>query len=203
MPMPESADLYEILQVHPAAQSEVIEAAYLRLAELNDPAHSPASDAVARLAEINGAYGILSDPQRRADYDAQRTGAVAGNGSELAGDAVVHDVVRAKSFQLVDDDGRTRAEMSLDFAGDPTLFMNDRDGNRRFAIAQRNDGSQHLTFSDQNSNWRLFVGEAVDGTPLLYMTDNVGNPRFSIQQDDDIQILQFSDQDDNVRLFVG
>ena len=39
--MPESEDLYEILQVHPSAHPEVIQAAYRRLALLYHPDHNP------------------------------------------------------------------------------------------------------------------------------------------------------------------
>ena len=201
MPTPEPADLYEILQVHPAAQAEVIQAAYQRLVELNDPAHNPAPDAVVRLAEINRAYEVLSDPQRRAAYDVQRT---SGNGGELAGDAAVHDVVRAKSFQLVDNSGQTRGEFSLNDGGSPMLIMNDSDGNCLFTIQQQADGSQALAFADQSGNARLVIGESGDGTPVLYTADQAGNHRFGIKQGaDGSQILIFGDPSGNVRLMVG
>ncbi len=35
--MPETEDLYEIMQVHPSAHPEVIQAAYRRLAQLYGP----------------------------------------------------------------------------------------------------------------------------------------------------------------------
>ena len=202
--MPESADLYEILQVHPAAHPEVIQAAYLRLAELNDPVHNPAPDAGARLAEINRAYGILSDPQQRTAYDAQRTGAAAGNGGELGGGAVVHDVVRAKSFQLVNDSGQTRAEMTLDADGDPMLFMNDRNGQRRFRIYQMTGGKFALVINDWQGKARLWLGEANDGTPMIFMTDRNGNRRFAIYQDESgQQEVVINDRQGNARLWIG
>jgi len=65
-------DLYEILQVSPNAEPEVIEAAYRRLARKYHPDVNPSPDAAARMKEINWAYEILSDPQKRAMHDAQR-----------------------------------------------------------------------------------------------------------------------------------
>ena len=204
MPTPEPTDLYEILQVHPAAHPEVIQAAYQRLAELNDPGLNPAPDAVAHLSEINRAYGVLSDPQQRAAYDVQRTSGAVDNGSELAGDAVVHDVVRAKSFQLVDYAGQTRGEFSLNDGGSPMLIMNDSDGNCHFTIQQQSDGSQVLAFADQSGNARLVIGESGDGTPVLYTADQAGNHRFGIKQGaDGSQVLIFGDPSGNVRLMVG
>ena len=63
-------DYYEILQVHPKAEPEVISAAYRRLAQMYHP-DSRRSDASAsaKMAEINEAKEVLSDPPRRARYD--------------------------------------------------------------------------------------------------------------------------------------
>ena len=71
--MAESQDLYEILQVHPSAHPEVINAAYRRLAFLYHPDKNPSADAAARMKRINLAYEILGDPSRRAEYDRTRT----------------------------------------------------------------------------------------------------------------------------------
>lgn len=61
--------LYEILQVDPRAEPEVLEAAFRRLARKYHPDVSPTSDSVERMKELNAAYQVLRDPARRADYD--------------------------------------------------------------------------------------------------------------------------------------
>ncbi len=71
-------DLYKILQVDPEAEPEVIQAAYRRLArkyhpDVADP--SAAAQAAARMAEINEAWAVLGDTQRRTAYDADRAAA--------------------------------------------------------------------------------------------------------------------------------
>ena len=61
---------YEILQVSPNAEGEVIQAAYKRLALKHHPdrnAQSPESGKEMR--NLNEAYEILSDPSRREAYD--------------------------------------------------------------------------------------------------------------------------------------
>ncbi|HEX7591831.1 MAG TPA: DnaJ domain-containing protein [Candidatus Limnocylindrales bacterium] len=63
-------DLYEILQVHPRAEAEVVRAAYRTLARKYHPDHG--GDAV-RMTQINDAWDVLGDPARRAVYDASRT----------------------------------------------------------------------------------------------------------------------------------
>lgn len=66
-------DLYKILQVDPDADTEVIEAAYKRLARRYHPDVNQAAWAEARMKELNSAYQTLRHPRRRALYDGQRT----------------------------------------------------------------------------------------------------------------------------------
>jgi DnaJ-domain-containing protein 1 len=61
--------LYEILQVDPRAEPEVLEAAFRRLARKYHPDVSQTSDSVERMKELNAAYEVLRDPARRAEYD--------------------------------------------------------------------------------------------------------------------------------------
>jgi hypothetical protein len=65
-------DHYRTLQVEPSAGLEAIHAAYRRLARLYHPDLNPSPEAAARMRAINAAYRVLSDPRRRAEYDAQR-----------------------------------------------------------------------------------------------------------------------------------
>lgn len=64
---------YEILQVDPAAEQEVIEAAYRRLALKYHPDANKNADATLRMRQLNEAHAVLSDPRKRSDYDRSRT----------------------------------------------------------------------------------------------------------------------------------
>jgi hypothetical protein len=66
--------LYEILQISPAAKPEVIQAAY-HVLERRYNTSSGLPNAARRLEEINAAYEVLSDAERRAQYDATRPAA--------------------------------------------------------------------------------------------------------------------------------
>ena len=68
-----SDDLYEVLQVHPNAEPEIIEAAYRRLVRLYHPDINNSADAHEITVNLNGAYDILGDPRKRAEYDHSRT----------------------------------------------------------------------------------------------------------------------------------
>ncbi len=69
VPRHDKLDLYEVLQVSPKAEAEVIEAAYKRLALKYHPDRNPGLQANARMQELNAAYAVLGDDQHRANYD--------------------------------------------------------------------------------------------------------------------------------------
>lgn len=73
--MANQLDYYGILQVHPRAEQEAIDAAYRRLAAKYHPDVSRVSGAAERMKQINIAYEVLSDPAKRAAYDASRSAA--------------------------------------------------------------------------------------------------------------------------------
>ncbi|MER3460740.1 MAG: molecular chaperone DnaJ, partial [candidate division GAL15 bacterium] len=63
-------DYYEILNVPRDASLEEIKAAYRRLArEYHPDVRKDDPQAEERFKEINEAYQVLSDPQKRAEYD--------------------------------------------------------------------------------------------------------------------------------------
>lgn len=64
-------DLYLILQVHPAAHPNVVQAAYRALARMFHPDQT-GDPADRDMVLVNGAYAVLRDAARRAAYDARR-----------------------------------------------------------------------------------------------------------------------------------
>lgn len=62
--------LYQVLQVDPYADPEVIEAAFKRLALKYHPDRSTLSDAAARMRELIEARDVLTDSRKRRAYDA-------------------------------------------------------------------------------------------------------------------------------------
>ncbi len=69
---PQPSDPYKILQIDPAADDEIIQVVYRRLARMNHPDVTPGPEAAARMIEINAAMELLSDPLRRAAHDRER-----------------------------------------------------------------------------------------------------------------------------------
>jgi hypothetical protein len=65
-------DYYRILQIDPTAEPEVIEVAYKRLARKYHPDFNQASNALFLMQEINEAYEVLGDFNKRVQYDKER-----------------------------------------------------------------------------------------------------------------------------------
>lgn len=89
-----TADLYALLEVDRSASAEDLKRAYRRLARQLHPDANPGDAAAeARFKEVSQAYEILSDPERRAHYDAY--GQDVGQGGNPFGAGSVQDIFDA------------------------------------------------------------------------------------------------------------
>lgn len=77
-------DHYAKLGVQPNASIDTIKAAYRRNATKYHPDRNPAPDTAARFREIQVAYEVLSDAERRKAYDDYRQRSLIDNPLEVA-----------------------------------------------------------------------------------------------------------------------
>jgi molecular chaperone DnaJ len=77
-----SGDYYEVLGVPRDADAKTIKNAFRQLARRYHPDTSTEPDAERRFKEIAEACGVLSDPAKRASYDAQGSAGLAGATAE-------------------------------------------------------------------------------------------------------------------------
>jgi molecular chaperone DnaJ len=80
--MADHRDYYQVLGVSRDADAATIKSAFRRLARRYHPDTSTEPEAEQRFREIAEAYGVLSDPSRRASYDATGFAGVAGASAE-------------------------------------------------------------------------------------------------------------------------
>ena len=64
-----SVDPYQILQVLPSAEQEVVHAAFRALAMKYHPDRDSSARASRRMMELNQAYAMVRDPELRAQFD--------------------------------------------------------------------------------------------------------------------------------------
>jgi len=76
MPETNMPDYYEFLEISPQASQETIHRVYRFLAARYHPDHPPTGSRE-KFAQLASAYKVLSDPARRAEYNAQRAMAQA------------------------------------------------------------------------------------------------------------------------------
>lgn len=72
-------DYYKVLGVTPGAAEEEIKSAYRRMAKQYHPdAHPGDEECERKFREINEAYGVLGDPEKRKKYDGDNRKTKAG-----------------------------------------------------------------------------------------------------------------------------
>ena len=112
-------DYYEVLQVHTAAEPEVIQAAYRRLSLKYHPDVYKGADTQHRMTMFNQAYAVLGDATRRAAYDRQRSGGSSPRAARAT--PSLHVQSRAVDFGAVPLDRNRTISVRIKNAGQGKL----------------------------------------------------------------------------------
>ena len=122
-------DYYETLSVSPDASAEEIKKAYRKLALETHPDRNPGDvGAEERFKKINEAYGVLSDPGKRTQYDQYRRvgyqpGRTRGGGFGYSQDEIFRDFFTSGHAQdIFQEMEKEFARMGMRF--DPTFINN-------------------------------------------------------------------------------
>jgi hypothetical protein len=86
----------------------------------------------------------------------------------------VQEVVRAKRFEVVDDQGRSRALLSVLPDGSPGLTLYDGAGKQRAGLGLLPDGTPRLALHDAAGKQRAGLTVLPDGSPGLALFDAAG-----------------------------
>ena len=85
----------------------------------------------------------------------------------------IPDVIQARAFQVMDDEGRVRAELKTTADGEPSFALFDTDGQIRLC-AELNEGCPVLTLNDQEGQTLLEASVAENGGTELALRDKDG-----------------------------
>ena len=102
----ETPDYYEVLQISATAEPETVHKVYRLLAQRCHPDNRETGNE-ARFRELTEAYQVLSDPERRAQYDvghaAQRQARwrLVSNGSQASNDFEVEQLIRLTVLEVL------------------------------------------------------------------------------------------------------
>jgi molecular chaperone DnaJ len=126
-------DFYELLEVERTADDKTIKSSFRRLAMRFHPDRNPGDDsAEARFKQINAAYAVLSDPQKRAAYDrfghaafqqgGQGGGGFGGGGAEFGDLGDIFETIFGGAFG---GGGRQQARRGADLRYDMEITLED------------------------------------------------------------------------------
>jgi molecular chaperone DnaJ len=110
-----SMDYYEILQIERSSSSEEIKKSYKRLAFVYHPDRNPGNpEAEEKFKQINEAYQILSDPDKRARYDSFGHISSEGLFTDIDFESSFSDIFGNLFEEVFSAGGRERAERGND-----------------------------------------------------------------------------------------
>jgi curved DNA-binding protein len=121
-----NSDYYQILNVSPEASSDEIKRAYRKLALQTHPDRNPGdARAEEHFKQINEAYGVLSDPHKRTQYDQYRNlgyqpGRAQGTGFGYSQEEILKDFFASRQARDIFSEmekkfGRTGMRFDSDF----------------------------------------------------------------------------------------
>ncbi|QNP59714.1 DnaJ C-terminal domain-containing protein [Paenacidovorax monticola] len=143
----EFKDYYQILGVDKSANADDVKKAYRKLARKYHPDVSKEPDAAARMAEVNEANAVLSDPEKRAAYDS--VGAQSWAAGARPGDDVRPPPGWNEGFEFSGGDADAEAfrhafhDPSGGAAGEHSDFFEQLFGRAARAHAGRRHGPPH------------------------------------------------------------
>lgn len=112
-------NFYRTLQVDPAAEPEVIDSAYRRLARKYHPDSGGDVASEKRMREINRAYEVIGDPAKRGEYDASLA---AEQKSPPVREPVVRERPAPSEWQWRERPASSGREQTPVGASDPSLL---------------------------------------------------------------------------------
>jgi hypothetical protein len=113
-------------------------------------------------------------------------------------------VIKAKSFQAVDDNGTVRAWLGLQTDGNPGVYIRDAKGKNGIAMWVDKAGRPVMRMFDANGQNRIGMGMTDAGTPSVTVYDANSKPRIVMGlTPKDQSVFHLHDNKGRVRAYLG
>jgi hypothetical protein len=101
------------------------------------------------------------------------------------------DVVAAKQFALVDNEGKIRATLNMTDTGDSVLKIKSKDSEAKVTLGVSFEGKPFFFISDKEGQPRIGMGQLIDESPSLTFFGKGGQGRIGISllNEDDMPLL--------------
>ena len=109
--------------------------------------------------------------------------------------ANAHDVIYARDFRLVDENGETRGMMAVVPDAGPSIMLFDGEGRATISIATFDDGKPHIALYGEPKDPRIALQVDGEDTAALTMTDEQGIPRLTMSASLDETAVSLHDQE--------
>lgn len=93
----------------------------------------------------------------------------------------VKEVVKAKEFQIVDDEGVARITIGLDKDGNSTMKFLDNNQKVRVSVGASKNGPASISLADSDGETRVLSMVAESGSSYLFMYDRQGVTRVQVE----------------------
>ncbi|MFT7580338.1 MAG: curved DNA-binding protein [Myxococcota bacterium] len=167
-----TTDYYALLEVSRDATADEIKKAFRKIAMKYHPDRNDTPEAEDRFKEANEAYAVLSDPEKRKQYD---TYGAEGFGQRYTQDDIFSNVDLGSLFEEMGVGGRGRGGRSFDFS---SMFGRGGGGQRRGAspFGQGGQGAGPTRGRDIETEITISFHEAYHGAERNLDVSGPGGP---------------------------
>ncbi len=112
------------------------------------------------------------------------------------------EAIRAKSFEVVDDEGNLRGRIGAESSGDVGIQLFDANGITRVLLAVNRFGTPQFGHFDENGTARVDITSGIDGQ-IVRLNDEDGDPRAMmalLTEQGSAPAVTFMDKEENARV---
>ncbi len=160
-PVSDIATVFHYFAARPGSGEEDHVRVWIGAHGVHDEVEESANEAIDEPAVLEPTNHRRADLDEIPEFEAPPTPVTQSGG--------IPDVVQAKRFELLDDDGEVRAVLGSLGNGSPHLILSDGHGRMRAAVALSKSGSPRVLLFDEEGNKTHEAPPVAEGRPLVVL----------------------------------